>query len=125
MARRNGLSLTVLFFDLNGLKQVNDSSGHEVGSRLLVHAADLLRSNFRSNDVVARVGGDEFAVVTHSSKDELIAALNHRADAMMYARKRRKKAERKAAGTAAAGTEAYQPMATGVLAAYVAQKDRR
>jgi hypothetical protein len=48
-----------------------------------------------------------------------------RADAMMYARKRRKKAERKAAGTEAAGTEAYQPMATGVLAAYVAQKNRR
>jgi diguanylate cyclase (GGDEF)-like protein len=163
-ARRNGLSLTVLFFDLNGLKQVNDSLGHEVGSRLLVHAADLLRSNFRSNDVVARVGGDEFAVVTHSTKEELIAALNRldkstaavnksgnpyhisysmgeaaidldskesfgglvqRADALMYARKRRKKAERKAAGSAGDGTEAYKPMATGVLAAYVAQKDRR
>src|SRR5580698_1580989 len=135
-ARRNGLSLTVLFFDLNGLKQVNDTLGHEVGSRLLVHAADLLRANFRSNDVVARVGGDEFAVVTHSSKDELISALNRldkstaalnksgnpyhisfsmgeaaidleskesfgglvqRADALMYARKRRKKAERNAA----------------------------
>jgi diguanylate cyclase (GGDEF)-like protein len=153
-ARRNDLALTVLFFDLNGLKQVNDASGHEVGSRLLVHAADLLRTNFRSNDVVARVGGDEFAVVTHSTKDELVAALNRldkstaaanktgssyhisfsmgeaaidldakesfaglvqRADALMYARKRRKKAER----------EAYKPMATGVLAAYVAQKVRR
>jgi CcmD family protein len=164
-ARRNGLSLTVLFFDLNGLKQVNDTLGHEVGSRLLVHAADLLRANFRSNDVVARVGGDEFAVVTHSTKDELISALNRldkstaainqsgnpyhisysmgeaaidldskesfaglvqRADALMYSRKRRKKAERNAAGTAGtAGTAPYQPMATGVLAAYVAQKDRR
>jgi diguanylate cyclase (GGDEF)-like protein len=164
-ARRNGLSLTVLFFDLNGLKQVNDTLGHEVGSRLLVHAADLLRANFRSNDVVARVGGDEFAVVTHSTKDELIAALNRldkstaavnksgnsyhisysmgeaaidlkreetfaglvqRADALMYARKRRKKAERTDAGAAGTdATEAFQPMATGVLAAYVAQKDRR
>jgi CcmD family protein len=165
-ARRNGMSLTVLFFDLNGLKQVNDSLGHEVGSGLLVQAAGLLRTNFRSNDVVARVGGDEFAVVTHSTKDELISALNRldkstatvnkregntfhisysmgeaaidpesnesfaalvqRADALMYARKRRKKAERKDAGAAAGdATEAFRPMATGVLAAYVAQKERR
>jgi diguanylate cyclase (GGDEF)-like protein len=154
-ARRNGTSLTVLFFDLNDLKQVNDTLGHEFGSRLLVLAADLLRANFRSNDVVARVGGDEFAVVTRGTKDELVSALNRldkstaaanksgnsfhisysmgeaaidpqsresfaalvdRADALMYARKRRKKAERNVAG-------AYQPMATGVLAAYVAQKD--
>jgi CcmD family protein len=164
-ARRNGTSLTVLFFDLNDLKQVNDTLGHELGSRLLVQAADLLRANFRSNDVVARVGGDEFAVVTRSTKDELVSALNRldkstaaanesgnsyhisysmgeaaidpqsresfaglvdRADALMYARKRRKKAERKVASTAGNdGTGSYQPMATGVLAAYVAQKDRR
>jgi CcmD family protein len=163
-ARRNGTSLTVLFFDLNDLKQVNDTLGHDLGSRLLVQAADLLRANFRSNDVVARVGGDEFAVVTRSAKDDLVSALNRldkstaaanevvnsyhisfsmgeaaidpassesfaelvdRADALMYARKRRKKAERKVAGTAGTkGGEAFQPMATGVLAAYVAQKDR-
>jgi diguanylate cyclase (GGDEF)-like protein len=54
---------------------VNDSLGHEIGSRLLVEAANLLRATFRGGEVVARVDGDEFAVVTHKRKDELVAAL--------------------------------------------------
>ena len=74
-ARRGKTPLTVLFFDLNGLKTVNDSLGHEIGSQLLVEAAQLLRASFRSGEVVARVGGDEFAVVTRKLKDELIDTL--------------------------------------------------
>ncbi|HPF36448.1 MAG TPA: GGDEF domain-containing protein [Candidatus Krumholzibacteria bacterium] len=61
-ARRNEKSLTVLFFDLDDLKKVNDSLGHQTGSQMLADFADLLQDTFRSNDVTARLGGDEFAV---------------------------------------------------------------
>jgi len=74
-ARRKHRQLTVLFFDLNGLKRVNDNLGHEVGSQLLIEAANLLRANFRSSDIVARVGGDEFAIIGSEGRTELFAAL--------------------------------------------------
>jgi diguanylate cyclase (GGDEF)-like protein len=85
-AQRDQSALTVLFFDLDGLKQVNDSFGHEAGSQFLVEIATLLRSTFRGSDIVARIGGDEFAVVIHDDgvnakiamarMDESAAAMN-------------------------------------------------
>jgi len=68
--RRAGDGVSVLFFDIDGLKAVNDSLGHDVGSRLLLEFANLLRSVFRASDVVARVGGDEFAVAMITSQGE-------------------------------------------------------
>ena len=74
-ARRIEAPLTVLFFDLDGLKQANDSFGHEIGSQFVVDVADLLRRTFRGADIVGRIGGDEFAVVTHGSGTEAAAAM--------------------------------------------------
>ena len=62
-ARREGEPLTVLYFDLDGLKAVNDALGHDAGSQLIREFADLLRGTVRANDIAARLGGDEFAVV--------------------------------------------------------------
>lgn len=61
-ARRLGRKVVLLFADLDGLKPINDRFGHEAGDRAIAAAAALMRSTFRSSDVVARVGGDEFAV---------------------------------------------------------------
>jgi len=70
-ARRQELPLSVLYFDLDNLKPVNDAFGHATGSRLLREFAEILNQHCRSSDVVARVGGDEFAVVSTASGEAL------------------------------------------------------
>lgn len=61
--RRYGHPAVVLMMDLDGLKQVNDTQGHNAGDDLIVRGANALRESARSADVVARLGGDEFAVL--------------------------------------------------------------
>jgi len=67
MAQRSQLPVSVLFVDLDNLKRINDTFGHETGSAFLVETANLLRATFRETDVIGRVGGDEFAVVCQGS----------------------------------------------------------
>ncbi|MGB3681406.1 MAG: diguanylate cyclase [Rubrobacteraceae bacterium] len=62
-ADRRWERLAVLFLDLDGFKEANDSYGHEVGDRLLAVAANRLRSCIRDRDTVARFGGDEFCIL--------------------------------------------------------------
>jgi diguanylate cyclase (GGDEF)-like protein len=62
IARRTQSSYCVLFADLDGLKKINDTCGHEMGDRTIVDAAQILKQTFRDADIVARLGGDEFAV---------------------------------------------------------------
>lgn len=64
MARRSKTSLLLLFVDLDGLKQINDTLGHREGDLALSRAAEILCTTFRASDVVGRLGGDEFAVLT-------------------------------------------------------------
>ena len=58
---------SVIFFDLDGFKAVNDRYGHGVGDKLLSRVADVLRSGVRDCDMVARLGGDEFGVLLFKS----------------------------------------------------------
>ena len=68
-AQRRGTGVLVVYFDLDGLKRVNDTKGHEAGSLLIKHFAEILVATFRKNDVVARVGGDEFVVLASGACD--------------------------------------------------------
>lgn len=79
LARRMEKQVVCLFADLDGFKIINDMLGHEEGDKVLRDAAQILKQVFRETDLIARVGGDEFAVLAFmsgtESADELVARL--------------------------------------------------
>jgi diguanylate cyclase (GGDEF)-like protein len=77
-ASRSGRPLSLLFMDLDGFKSINDTHGHQAGSRALVEAAAVIRRCARETDVVARFGGDEFAIILPDTGSEGAAAVGHR-----------------------------------------------
>jgi diguanylate cyclase (GGDEF)-like protein/PAS domain S-box-containing protein len=64
---------TLLFIDLDGLKEINDRSGHQEGDRAIIDVADLLVRTFRDIDLLARVGGDEFCVFQPATDEDQAA----------------------------------------------------
>ncbi|CAN5755870.1 hypothetical protein BH10ACI4_BH10ACI4_15150 [soil metagenome] len=75
LSHRGGDDFFLLFIDMDNLKQVNDSLGHEVGSELLKEMAALLRKNFRETDVIGRLGGDEFVVAGRTDRSTIMHAV--------------------------------------------------
>lgn len=69
-AHREKEAIAVLFLDLDGFKQVNDTLGHDIGDALLREAAQRIQSCVRDSDTVARMGGDEFTVILTNIKSE-------------------------------------------------------
>jgi len=63
IADRSGHGLLILFIDIDNFKQINDLLGHQVGDKVLEELSIILRDTFRSSDVIARMGGDEFAIL--------------------------------------------------------------
>ncbi len=71
-ARRYGTPSSVLYFDVDGMKRINDHNGHGAGDAALTHVAEVLLENVRHSDVVGRLGGDEFGVLL-AQADEAVA----------------------------------------------------
>ena len=78
LAHRGNETLLVAFADLDDLKGVNDTAGHAVGDRALRDTAALLRQTFRDSDLVARIGGDEYAVLVRHAGPESAGVLAER-----------------------------------------------
>lgn len=74
LARRSRTPFSVLFIDLDNLKSINDLHGHDAGSQTLAETAELLQATFRETDVIARIGGDEFAVAGQFSHPDIAFA---------------------------------------------------
>jgi diguanylate cyclase (GGDEF)-like protein len=72
LAERANRTFLVFFADLDGLKAINDTRGHQVGDEAIRDAAWILTHSFRSADIVARIGGDEFAVLAPDASPESI-----------------------------------------------------
>lgn len=85
-AERYGVTTSLIFFDINGMKQINDVHGHQAGDQALLNVAEALNTHTRDSDVVGRLGGDEFAVVlaqldetaAMAKGEELAAAIRQR-----------------------------------------------
>ncbi|HQK26081.1 MAG TPA: GGDEF domain-containing protein, partial [Synergistaceae bacterium] len=70
LAERMDLAVVCFFADLDNFKQVNDLLGHEEGDQVLREAAEVLKKTFRESDLLARIGGDEFAVLMVQDRGE-------------------------------------------------------
>lgn len=78
IAKRANWESMLLFADLDGLKEINDHFGHSQGDRALKTVAGILKETFRSSDVIARIGGDEFIVLALKASHDSIKAMTAR-----------------------------------------------
>ena len=68
---------SILFIDVDGLKYVNDNFGHAAGDEILLQVAHMLSAAISKKDILARMGGDEFAILMHDAEHENNAELVH------------------------------------------------
>ena len=78
LSARSRKSMILYFADLDGMKQINDTWGHDEGDRALINTAFVLRETFRASDILARIGGDEFAVLSIDAMDVVPQSLIRR-----------------------------------------------
>ncbi len=92
VCKRLEMPACLLFFDMNGFKQINDNFGHAEGDRALSLFADELRTIFRDSDVIGRIGGDEFSVLltdsNRSSTSIILSRLQESIEARILAESR-------------------------------------
>ncbi len=82
MARRSHAPFSLLFIDLDNLKEINDSFGHAAGSKILSDTGRILIATFRESDILGRVGGDEFAVAGQFSQAAVSIAIHRLREAI-------------------------------------------
>ncbi len=84
LSSRMKMGMLLFFADLDGMKWINDTLGHDEGDRALTDVAVMLKETFRSSDIIARTGGDEFAILTINttgiSPEIIITRLQDRVD---------------------------------------------
>ena len=120
---RTRKELSLIYVDLDDLKKINDTFGHEEGDAAIVETASILKDVFRDSDVIARLGGDEFAVLAIDVGEEKMSDLARRIIERVRARNGR-------AGNAyplsfSLGFARYNPGRPCTLQDLIGQADRR
>jgi diguanylate cyclase (GGDEF)-like protein/PAS domain S-box-containing protein len=77
LADRTKRGMSLLYIDLDGLKTINDELGHPAGDQALADMAAILKTTFRGSDIIARMGGDEFAVLLAEPSESAESAVTH------------------------------------------------
>ena len=75
---KRNLPLTLVMSDVNGLKLTNDAFGHHLGDKLLQRAAEVMKNELRADDIIARIGGDEFVILLPQTNSEQAAIIVNR-----------------------------------------------
>jgi len=107
VAARNRRGMLLYFADLDGLKWINDTLGHEEGNKALMEAAAVLRETFRTSDILARLGGDEYAALALDTAEEYAAIFTERLQFLVDAKNR--EAGRKFKLSISIGGASYDP----------------
>jgi len=123
VADRTRKGLVLSFLDVDGLKQINDRMGHEIGDQAIIDAAGILRKTFRVSDIISRLGGDEFAVLALDNSgahpDAITRRLRENIDAHNAS------SQRAYTLSISIGTVLYDPKTPCSLDQLMAKADRR
>lgn len=122
IAKREKCGLLLLYADLDNLKEINDTFGHEEGDRLLKNTADILKSTYRESDIIVRIGGDEFVVfpvgTTKDHVEIIISRLQKNIENFNAKRDQRNKL------SLSVGISAYDPESVTTVDGLLAEADR-
>ncbi|MEJ2738896.1 MAG: GGDEF domain-containing protein [Dehalococcoidia bacterium] len=78
ISNRTQKEILLLFADIDGMKKINDTLGHQQGDKALIDTANILKKTFRESDIIARIGGDEFVVLAMGKEDNDATVLQER-----------------------------------------------
>ncbi len=123
VAHRTKKNMSLFYADLDDLKRINDTFGHEEGDAALVEAARILKEVFRDSDIIARLGGDEFAVLAIDVAEGKAAALARRLRDTAQARNARPESAYPVSFSV--GIARYDPEQPCSVQELLAQADRR
>lgn len=122
LAERTGEAFLLIYIDLNNLKRLNDTFGHQQGDRALQETAEILQRAFRESDLIARVGGDEFVVLAidacPNDTDTVIGRLGDALEAHNATRDRRFRL------SMSVGVAGYDPESPTSIDKLLSQADR-
>ena len=122
LAERNKSGMVLFFADLDGLKWINDTLGHEEGDKALIETATVLKETFRASDIIARLGGDEYSVLTVDITEENSEAFTTRLQSLIDTQN--KQENRRYRLSISVGCSYYNPEHPCSLDELIAQADQ-